>query len=67
MKERDRRNVNPHKPARFAMAYWGHLYAEQSGGSMDFWATLTPSKKKFCREVIAAIEKARPEFGKDGQ
>lgn len=62
MKERDRRNLNPHKPARLAMFKWSASYARQGGGSMDFWDKLSPSEQQLCREVVKAIEEAPEEI-----
>lgn len=60
--ERAQRNMNPHAEARLAMAIWGHEYAfEQSGGSMDFWDNIGPSRRRIVvdvlNEVLAAMEK----------
>lgn len=58
---RERRNLNPHKAAVAAMWLWGETYANQSGGSMDFWDGLSPGAQELCRRMVADIEKARPE------
>jgi hypothetical protein len=66
MRERDARNLNPHKSARAAMWLYGHAYAAQSGGSMDFWDSLPEYKKRLCRDMVDAIERAdvEPERGR---
>jgi hypothetical protein len=61
MKKRDRRNLMPHKPAVAAMNLWPNDYASQNGGSMDFWDTLSESRKERCRDLVANIEEARKE------
>jgi len=61
MTKEDRENINPHKPAVIAMWLWGNLYSEQRGGSMDFWKKLSKSQQETAREMLEAIEKARPE------
>lgn len=61
MKERDRRNLDPHKPAVVAISFWGKVYAAQGGGAMDFWDNLSEPDKRFCREIVAHVERARPE------
>lgn len=63
-KERMRRNLNPHKPARAAMYMWGKRYSQQGGGSMDFWDSLSAREKRLCRDLVRDIEKARPERAK---
>jgi hypothetical protein len=60
--ERDRRNLNPHKPACLAMFKWSAAYAAQGGGSMDFWEKLSESEKELCREVVKKIEAAPEEY-----
>lgn len=55
------RNINPHKAAVAAMWLCGAAYAEQRGGSMDFWDSLPEGTKDNCRRLVAEIEKARPE------
>ncbi len=59
-----RRNLNPHKPARIAMLVWGERYSKQGGGSMDFWDRLTPTEQQSCRLWLEEIEQARPEPAK---
>jgi hypothetical protein len=58
---RDQRNLNPHKPARLAMALYGDRYENQGGGSMDFWDSLTDGEKRTCREIVSGISTARDE------
>lgn len=53
---RDHQNLNPHKEARMAMCIFGARYAAQSGGSMDFWRSLSTSDRKVCRDMVNAIE-----------
>lgn len=55
---RAERNLNPHREARLAMVIWGDEYAAQNGGSMDFWDTLSPGRKRQCRELADLLEKA---------
>ena len=57
-RERNRRNLNPHKAAVIAMSMWGAEYSRQGGGSMDFWDSLSDSRKRICREVLERVEKA---------
>lgn len=64
MKDRDRRNLNPHKAARVAMAIYGQQYAKQGGGSMDFWDSLTEGEKRTCREILKQIESSPDEVQK---
>jgi hypothetical protein len=61
MTARDRANLNPTQPAVAAMYLWGSRYAAQDGGSMDFWAGLTKSEQRLCRDLVQAIKEARPE------
>ena len=57
-----RRNLNPHKPARIAMVLWDFDYAyTQSGGSMDFWDKLSDAKKNICREIVQELAQAPDE------
>jgi len=58
---RNKANLNPHKPARLAMAWFGYEYSQQGGGSMDFWEKLSAPRKKLMREVVANILKSRDE------
>ena len=44
MAKNDERNLNPHKPAVMAMCLLSRHYAAQSGGSMDFWDSLSPGE-----------------------
>jgi hypothetical protein len=60
-RERNRRNLHPHAEARLAMALWSHEYAhEQRGGSMDFWDSIGPQRRRLCvsimDEVLGALE-----------
>lgn len=56
-----KRNLNPHKAAVAAMYLYGREYAAQGGGSMDFWDSLPDRQKGLCRNLVAAIERARSE------
>ncbi len=60
-KLRAKRNRNPHGAARIAMFKWGTEYAAQRGGSMDFWDSLTASRKLMCREVLRFVLSAPKE------
>ena len=63
--ERARRNLNPHAEARLAMAVWSHEYAHgQRGGSMDFWDSLSPSRKALCVSLLDDILKAKDSAGR---
>lgn len=64
-RERNCRNLNPHKPARLAMALWGNEYSKQLGGSMDFWDKLTPELQRRCRELVAEIMASRDEDARE--
>ena len=61
--ERSQRNLNAHPAATFARFHWHDRYAEQRGGTMDFWDSLTQQEKRFCCEaseaIIAAIRRKR--------
>ena len=58
MKPADRRNLNPTAPAIVAMNLWGHRYAAQKGGSMDFWDTLRAAEQNRCMEIAEKIQAA---------
>ncbi len=53
------RNLNPHKFAVAAMWLYGRQYADQRGGSMDFWDSLSISEKSNCQRMVIDIENAR--------
>lgn len=55
------RNLKPHKFAVAAMWLFGESYSKQSGGSMDFWDSLSESRKSVCKSMVSAIEKAPKE------
>lgn len=55
------RNLNPHKSAVAAMWLFSIDYAAQSGGSMDFWESLSEHQKNLCRRMVSDIEKAQQE------
>lgn len=57
-RERTQRNINPHREARLAMLVWGADYANQRGGSMDFYDRLSDSKKRNLREWCDALDAA---------
>lgn len=57
----EQRNLNPHKPARVAMLLFNDRYAAQSGGSMDFWGTLSNREKCICRSSADLIMAAPTE------
>lgn len=66
--DRAQRNLNPHAEARLAMALWGYEYAyEQSGGSMDFWDSLSPSRKSLCAQIVDGILEANEKNGRAAQ
>jgi hypothetical protein len=65
--QRANRNLNPHKPAVVAMWRWGGDYVAQRGGSMDFWDSLPESRRRFCREMVAAIAAAPDEAPVDNR
>jgi hypothetical protein len=50
------RNLNPIAPAIVAMTIWGHKYAAQRGGSMDFWDSLSDEDRRLCREVAERVK-----------
>ena len=56
-----RRNLNPHRPAKCAMWLYGKRYASQGGGSMDFWDKLLEQEKNTCRRMAVDIVNTRPE------
>ena len=60
MKNNDR-NLNPHKPAVMAMCMFSSHYAAQSGGSMDFWASLTTGEQQTCRDLVTRLDQAPDE------
>jgi len=60
-RQRDLRNLNPHKPAMLAMRIYCNAYARQNGGSMDFWDSLAESTKQRCRDLVKEMDQAPPE------
>lgn len=56
-----KRNINPHKAALIALCIWGYEYAQQGGGSMDFWDKLSESRKRQCRDVVKKLSAAPEE------
>jgi hypothetical protein len=63
MKPRDYRNLHPTPAAIVAMAIFGEEYAAQNGGSMDFWDTLHPAKKRRCEDTARRVIEANREAG----
>ena len=57
------RNMNAHAAARVAACIWCDEYAKQHGGLMDFWDTLSISRKRQCKREAQAIRDARPYTG----
>lgn len=54
-----RRNLNPHAEAIVAMMIWSRRYAyEQTGGSMDFWDSLSAGEQRQCVEAVDRIKAA---------
>ena len=62
-KERMRRNLNPRPPAAFAMFHWPHDYAEQGGGTMDFFDSLHPADQQYCNDACHHIINAALNYG----
>ena len=60
-RQRDRRNLAPHKAAVAAMWLYSGEYASQNGGCMDFWDKLPDWKKRNCRDLVKDVEKAETE------
>jgi hypothetical protein len=56
--DRARRNLNPTAPAIVAMGIWSHEYAAQRGGVMDFWDSLSESRKRQATEEAERIRTA---------
>lgn len=52
------RNLNPSAEAIAAMYIYTNDYAEQSGGSMDFWDNLSERRKHVCIELVDRIRMA---------
>jgi hypothetical protein len=57
--QRDKRNLNPHAEARLAMLKWSDEYSQQRGGSMDFWDSLAPHRKRLCVEYVKVIQETK--------
>lgn len=53
--DRHFRNLHPHGEARIAMIIWGDRYAAQTGGSMDFYDSLSNGEKATCRSALDAV------------
>lgn len=60
-----RQNLNPHRPALAAMYVWSFRYAQQRGGSMDFWESLPAHEKDLCRRLVADVLAAREETAQE--
>lgn len=59
------RNLKPHAEARLAMILWSREYAyDQTGGSMDFWESRTPTQQAMCVKIVDGILKAISENGR---
>lgn len=58
MFDREKRNLAPTAPAYAAMALYGKRYSSQSGGSMDFWDSLSDYEKRTCTELAKQIKAA---------
>ena len=56
----DKKNLNPHKEAKFAMYHWHDDYARKGLGSMQFYEKyLSAEDRKFCERAVADILKSR--------
>lgn len=55
------RDLDPHKAARAAMWMYAADYVRSGLGSMGYWGSLTMYQKSMCRQMVAEIERARPE------
>ncbi len=55
------RNLNPTPEAYFAMFHWHNEYAYQSMGSMDFYDSLSESKRAYCLDAVRHIKGANNE------
>lgn len=51
--------THPHAEARLAVAIWGPEYAAMRGGCMDFWDSLSESRKKLCKDLVDRIVNTR--------
>lgn len=59
--ERTRENLNPHRPAKAAMWLFGSRYANYTGGSIDFWESLSDTDRAICRRLVDDIINAPEE------
>jgi len=57
------RNLNPTAEAVLAMNLWGHSYAEQRAGCMDFWDALHDSEKRRLKEIADRMREADKAHG----
>lgn len=55
------RDLDPHKAARASMWLYGADYAASGLGSMGYWDSLSQYQQAMCRQMVAEIERARPE------
>ena len=56
----DKKNLDPHKEARFAMFHWHDLYAKTGLGSMQFYEKyLNDNDRKYCERAVTEILKSR--------
>lgn len=53
------RNLNPHAEAVAAMWLFGTEYAAQGGGSMDFWDSLSETRKRLCYDLVDDVLAAK--------
>lgn len=59
-KDYTKSNLNPHKEARFAMWYYGSLYADSGLGSMEFYEQyLLDANREMCERAVKDILSAR--------
>ena len=56
---RTQRNLNPTPEAIFAMYHWHKEYANQGGGSMDFYDNLSETEKEYCKRAVKAIKEIK--------
>ena len=52
------RNLNPTPGARVAMVLYGPRYGAFSGGSMDFWDSLSDSERVLCSRTADDVLRA---------
>jgi hypothetical protein len=49
---KDERNKNPHAEAILAMNLWRHEYGAQRKGCMDWYESIHPARRQWCRELL---------------